>query len=105
MWKTYPFACALHPRAHPGRLGRHGSRRLARSTHPVPAGFVEVFGVAGHPLARGAVHEGFSQKPREFLGHLPRLGEAHGLNNGDGLWDPLAGELNGPGCGGVAVAA
>ena len=98
-------ACSFHTRAHAGRFRRHNGHRLTRSPRPVAVRFVEMIRVARDPLARGAVHEGLSQEPRQLLGHLPRLDKAHGLYDGDGLRDPLAGELHGPGCGGVAVAA
>jgi len=78
---------------------------LPRPAHPVSPGLVEVLRIAGHPLARGRVHEGLSQEPRELLGRLPRLGEPCRLHDGDGLRDPLAGEFHGPRVGGIAVAA
>jgi hypothetical protein len=61
--------------------------------------------VARDPLARGRIHQRFSQEPRKLLGHLPRLGKVHRLRDGDRLRDPLAGELHRPGVGRVFVAA
>ncbi len=106
MWKDDPFPCSLHPRAHPGGLGRHDGRRLARPPHPVAVGFVEMFGVAGHPLARGAEStSGFRRNRESSSATCLASAKFTGCTTAMGFAIPSPESFTGQVCGGVAVAA